>query len=275
MRSYYEELLADSKQRIDEFFHNIKLFENQFTYDEFNEKCEVLMYQKNNPESIATVKELKANIPELAAMCKACAGYYMRVRNKSVKTLDVQMGIFFEDLLVEYLSRRHGLDVVRGNINNTKYPDCVIRDTETKKVSCYFEVKYHAAPFLTANNMLLPKGSRLCYECSATLDKEKVAKQIDIIEQEIDVPVFYVHWIDYPCLKGIYFETVPQVKDDLIMSSEYNRREREGDFKEMSDGTKKKKGYLAKVYPRQLTMGDFNELIKIFTQLSQTGGIRK
>ena len=93
-------------------------------------------------------------------------------------------------------------------------------------------------------------------------------KQIEIVESELDRPVFYLHWIDYPCLKGLFFETSDQVKNELfILGEEFNREEREGDFNESG----KKKGYTEKFYAKLLEMGSFEELIDIFLDMKKNG----
>ena len=96
----------------------------------------------------------------------------------------------------------------------------------------------------------------------------KIVKQIEIVESDLDRPVFYLHWIDYPCLKGLFFETSDQVKNELfILGEEFKREEREGDFGK--DG--KKKGYTEKFYAKLLEMGSFEELINIFLDMKKNG----
>ena len=80
----YEELLEFSKERINEFFKKVELFEGQFEYNDFNKICLDKMYINNTQENIKTVKELKEEIPELSSMCKKCGAYYMNPRNKSL-----------------------------------------------------------------------------------------------------------------------------------------------------------------------------------------------
>ena len=74
------------------------------------------------------------------------------------------------------------------------------------------------------------KINRYCYEGSVTLDYKKIISQLDIIESDLERPVFYLHWIDFPCLKGVFFETSEQVKDYILThGEEFVREEREGD----------------------------------------------
>ena len=132
-----------------------------------------------------------------------------------------------------------------------------------KGILCYFEVKYHGAPFIQAIN----KIKRYCYEGSATLDYEKVKNQIELIESELDRPTFYLHWIDYPCLKGIFFETSEQVKSYLYQSNiEFEREVREGDYKIVN-----KVGYTTKIYSPLLQMGSFEEFINIIQDMKKNG----
>lgn len=220
----YEELLEFGGERIFDFLKNARLHESQFKYSEFNEVCYKKMYIENNQDSIKTVKELKEEIPELKDTCKGCGSYFMNPRNKSIKGLDVQFGRLLEDVIIDFLKTKYKLNVTHGDNSNKKYPDCMLLSGD-KGILAYFEVKYHGAPFISAIN----KIGRYCYEGSATLDLNKLVKQIEIVESELDRPVFYLHWIDYPCLKGLFFETSDQVKNELfILGEEFNREEREG-----------------------------------------------
>lgn len=117
-------------------------------------------------------------------------------------------------------------------------------------------------------NAPIQKIGRYCYEGSATLDLEKLINQIEIVDSELDRPVFYLHWIDYPCLKGLFFETSDQVKNELFLQGNaFEREERSGDF----DDNNKKKGYTKKFYSKLLEMGTFEELIDIFLEMKKNG----
>ena len=108
---------------------------------------------------------------------------------------------------------------------------------------------------------------RYCYEGSATLDYRKIKKQLELIENnELDAPVFYVHWIDYPCLKGVFYETSDQVKTFLESGeAEFTRNIREGDNQKA-----KKSIYLKKKYSPLLYMGDFDSLLNQFKDLIES-----
>lgn len=261
--SLYENLLNESKPKIDEFFENVKLFENQFTFNNFNRECVKKMYSEVLPEQeIKTVKQLKSEIPELAPMCKKCGPYFVKPRNKSIKALDVQLGIFLENLLIDFFQKKLKLKAVHADNKNKSYPDCMILNTD-KGILAYFEVKYHAAPFINAINSI----GRYCYEGSATLDYKKIIKQIELIESDLDRPTFYLHWIDYPCLKGIFFETSEQVKSYVYENGiEFDRVEREGDYI-----IRKKVGYTEKIYSPLHLMGTFEEFVEIIRSMKKEG----
>ncbi|WP_440451963.1 hypothetical protein [Ruminococcus intestinalis] len=249
----YEELLNSCKSQFDDFFKNIELFENQFTWSEFNNKCYDLMFTQNSPDNIFTVKELKEKICELKDTCKKCGNYYMPARNKSIPKYDVIMGKQHEDALMNFLEYKLGAKNERADLGNRSMPDCKILNSDGS-VAAYYEVKFHGAPFI----MALAKTGRYCYEGSATLDYKKIEKQLNIIEDNLDAPLYYIHWIDYPCLKGVFYETAEQVKN--YISSEkatFEREKRDGD-----DLKAKKSVYLKKMYSPLLEMGSFESFIE-------------
>lgn len=258
----YDEFIKTKQVELLNFFKNVKLHEQQFLYTKFNDYCYKYMYQDNNQDNIKEVKQLKCDIPDLSATCKKCAEYFMNPRNKSIKGLDVQMGRFLEDILIDFLNKNMHIKAMHADNSNKRYPDCMILGSD-KGILCYFEVKYHGAPFIQA----ISKIKRYCYEGSATLDYEKVKKQIELVESELDRPTFYIHWIDYPCLKGIFFETSEQVKSYLYQSNvEFERKDREGDYKIVN-----KVGYTTKIYSPLLQMGSFEEFINIIQDMKKNG----
>ena len=153
---------------------------------------------------------------------------------------------------MDFLTHKLGAKTERADLKNRSLPDCKILKPDGS-TAAYFEVKFHGAPFIMAFN----KTGRFCYEGSATLDSEKIEKQLALIDDEVDAPVFYVHWIEYPCLKGIFYETSEQVK--AYLSSEHGafiRKRREGD-----DEKSEKSVYLKKKYSPLLEMKDFNSFL--------------
>ena len=258
----YEKLLDYSKERFDAFFKNVKIFENQFKWSEFNSKCYESMYKLNSYSDFSTVKALKEEIPELKDICKKCGNFFMPQRNKSIPKYDVILGKQHEEVLMGFLAQELGARVERGDLQNRSYPDCVIYNDAGEKAA-YFEVKFHGAPFISA----LQSTGRYCYEGSATLDYKKIEKQLEIINNEINVPVYYVHWMEYPCLKGVFYESAAQVQEYIAKQHvEFERKKREGD-----EQKSKSSRYYAKMYSPLLEMGDFEELIAEFKKLLKKG----
>ena len=147
----------------------------------------------------------------------------------------------------------------KADKSNKVLPDNLIID-KSKNVCAYYEVKYHNAPFVMAYKF--NKG-RECYEGSITLDYEKVAKQIKLTRELTDLPVFYVHWVDFPCVKGIFYMSLEDTKNCLDKGIEFKRQEREGDFATNTKGTRKV-GYTNKFYPSLIGMKSLSELITCF-----------
>ena len=248
----YEELLASCKERFDNFFKNIPIFENQFTWSDFNQKCYDAMYTYNSYDNIATVKKIKEDVPELKDTCKKCGAFFMPMRNKSIPKYDVIMGQQHEEALMDFLSQKLGAKTERADLQNRSLPDCKILKPDGS-IAAYFEVKFHGAPFV----MALSKTGRYCYEGSATLDSKKIKNQLALIDEGLNAPIFYVHWIEYPCLKGIFYETSNQVKDYLSSNQiGFTREQREGDYKKSE-----KSVYLKKNYSPLLDMKDFNSFL--------------
>ena len=248
----YEELLNDCSEQILDFLKNVPIFENQFKYSDYNEELYKLMYLHNTYLNLKSVKELKEIVPELKNLCKKCGNFYMPQRNKSIPKYDVLLGKQHEDALLKFLHKKTGLKTSRADLENRSLPDCKIMNKDDKTIA-YFEVKFHGAPFVSALNLT----GRYCYEGSATLDYKKILKQLELIK-DLGVPTFYIHWIEYPCLKGIFFETSDQVENYINSQIEiYERLKREGD-----DLKSKKSIYLKKIYSPLLHMKSFEELIK-------------
>lgn len=260
---YYSEFLEFSRSQIDNFFKNVPLFENQFKFSEESKNYyQKIFLDQRNAEKIKTVAELKNEIPGYSKLYKEAAKYYSVPRNKSVKGLDVRLGIFLEDLLIDFLNKRFKLNVKHADKKNKQYPDCMLLGPD-RGILAYFDLKYHSAPFIQSKRYL----GREPYESSATLDVKKVTKQIELIDTELDRPCFYVHWLDYHDLKGIFFESSNQVKDYIYNNGiQFNRKDREGDYSIV-----KKVGYTEKVYSPLFNMGTFDEFVDVLIDLKKNG----
>lgn len=255
------ELLDFAGKRLLKVLENHPLYPTQLTFDkEFNSCCISCMYDsQRDGTSYLPRQDFWPRIGNLKNVCASCWSFYLDPRNDSVKSLDIRLGKYFEDEFMGFL-RTKGIESIRGDRERKNYPDIAILGKGLKP-SCYVEHKYLTAPFVKVH--IFVRG-RECYEGSTTLDTgEKIAAQRQIVETEITVPVFYVYWLDYPCIKGIFFMGSKDVfaHIDSVQGTEWVRKERSGDFVDTGKG-KLKVGHLNKVYLPLLRMGNFDELIK-------------
>jgi hypothetical protein len=263
----YSNLLEQCSEEIFEFTKNAKTHESQFTFTDFNKHCVDVIYDGLGKQNIIKPRqELFDPIPELQDTCKGCWKYFMSPRNRFAKSLDIKLGKKFEGFFVDYLN---SIGISSGLLEKKplNYPDIVIKNKSGEIVSrC--EIKYMAAPFLFIYKKI---PGRECYEGSNTLDVgKKIAKQRNFVENEIDVPVFYIYWLDYPCVKGIYFISAEEVYEyiDSVGGMEFERKERSGDFVTTKEGEKKKLSQTSKIYLPLYKMKNFESLIEKFEELS-------
>lgn len=258
----YKQLLKNSAHIKNEYLKNVNTFDNQLIFNELNEKCYLKLYSEiKDINSIKPLNSFYEEIDGLEALNKKAYKFFMAPRNKSIKGMDVQLGNKFDEAFINFLCLI-GIKAQRADTKNKKLPDILVLD-KTKNIKAYIEHKYHHAPFMLSHKLI----GRESYEGSITMDTNKLKKQIIECESEIgDRPVYVVHWIDFHHLKGIFFNTISQIKDylDNDKASEFQRKDREGDYK-IVNRIKLKKGYLEKFYPPLHEMGDFSELVKLLS----------
>ena len=249
----YKDLIEHSSFIRDSFLKNVDKFHNQLSFDDINEYCYKEMYTNVRPnEKIPALTELYDKIDGLNDLNKQGYSFFLKPRNKSVKGLDVQLGIKFEEFFISFL-KKHKINAGKADVRNKRLPDIHILD-RTRNIKAYIELKYHHAPFMLSHKHI----GRESYEGSITMDTKKLERQIIECESEIpNRPVYVVHWVDFHHLKRIFFNTLGQIKEYLGEGSEYDRRDRSGDYV-----MNKKVGYTEKFYPPLHEMGDFAELIR-------------
>jgi len=214
---------------------------------------------QRNRESHSPRQDFWPKIEGLKDACTSCWSFYLNPRNNSVKSLDIRLGKNFESEFMGFL-RTKGFQTIRGDIERKNFPDVAIV-RQDQQPACYLELKYLTAPYVKIFKFV---RGRECYEGSTTLDTgKKIAAQRKIVETEITVPVFYTYWIDYPCIKGVFFMESHDVYQhiDSVQGTEWVRKERTGDFIETKQG-RLRVAHLNKVYLPLLRMGNFEELLK-------------
>ena len=249
---------------LDKFTENYPKHGSQFSFTDFNKKCIDVIYDDlGKKNEIKPRTELFSKIEGLKETCSSCYSFYMRQRTRSAKFLDIKLGQQFENAFIDFLNDSGIPSEIQGKPLN--YPDIVIKNKSQETIArC--ELKYLTAPYLLVYKAV---PGRECYEGSNTLDVgEKITKQRNFVENEITVPVFYIFWLDYPCVKGIFYMTSKQVYTyiDSVGGMEYERKEREGDFINTSSG-KKKMGQTKKVYLPLYQMKNFESLMTQFQAL--------
>ncbi len=253
----YRELLKFTEKIKIEYLKNVPVFENQLKFEDINQLCYKKMYEDIADRSlIKNTPQLYKEVPDLEDLYKRARKFYLTPRNKSIKGLDVQLGKQFEESFIDYLNSKK-IFAMRADIKNRRLPDIQVLD-KTRNIKAYIELKYHNAPFMLSWKLL----NREPYEGSITLDTEKIKKQLIEIDAELERPVYYVHWVDFPDLKGIFFNTNEQISDYLNNNPiEFIRKKRDGDFKMSNYKIIAKVGYSEKFYPPLHEMGNFEELI--------------
>lgn len=109
-KKYKEECmrrLETSRPRFDEFFENVRTFENQFCWNEYNEQCYDYFYRNNSYDDLVTVGGAKEAIPEMKEMCSNCAAYFTPKRNESIPQYDVLLGKQIEEEIMPLLLYIH------------------------------------------------------------------------------------------------------------------------------------------------------------------------
>ena len=257
----YKRLLKFTENLKKDFLKNSKTFENQLEFSLLNEECYYKLYSEiKDIKSIKPLNNFFSEINGLEELNKKAYKFFINPRNKSIKGLDVQLGNKFDEALMNFFNSI-GIKAGRADKKNKKLPDIHILDN-TKNIKAYIEHKYHNAPFMLSHKLI----GREAYEGSITMDTKKIKNQIIECEAELDDrPVYIVHWVDFHHLKGIFFNTLSQIKEYLNLNeNEFVRKSRDGDYK-LVNKVNLKKGYLEKFYPPLHEMGDFSELVKLLS----------
>ena len=101
---------------------------------------------------------------------------------------------------------------------------------------------------------------RECYEGSPALDITKLEQQYELVQNgSIKCPIYYVYWLDIPCVKGIFYIEIEDVykfyKENATI---FERKVREGDY---TGNTNKLTDKLKKIHISIYQMGEFSDLI--------------
>jgi len=240
--------------KLKEYLSKAKLFETQLTLSTFNKECNEKLIYKNS--AVKPRQTFFDTIEGLEGTCKKCWSFYLSPRNKSIKGLDVQLGKQFELVIIDFLNSV-GIHAEKTK-NRGEYPDISVFDVSGKLIA-FIELKYQSSPWLFA---FKEEGTkRECYEGSPAVDIKKINQQTELVlNGKIDVPIIYLFWLDFPCVKGLFHMELKELKSLLDSGSKvFERKLREGDVSE-----KGKKGQTSKIHPSISAMQPISSLIAKF-----------
>jgi Holliday junction resolvase len=215
----------------------------------------------NKGKKVIRRQEYFPKIKNLESTCKACWKFYLNPRNSSIKGLDIQLGKRFENKMLEFLNTL-GINCQRGDKNKKIFPDNIVLNSNGKIIAC-LEIKYQSAPWLFAFKD--GTGTKECYESSPALDIKKLEQQWKLMEDGIiKVPVYYVYWLDIPCVKGVFFVDIKDVYKDYKNNPEiFERKARAGDYSKEHEIVK---SGLRKIHISIYRMHQFSELIDLLNR---------
>ncbi len=148
------------------------------------------------------------------------------------------------DVFSEFVKKKYRLNISKWEPNKSDYPRYMLLGTD-KGILAYAEFFYHRSLEII--------DDEICYEYGICHEVSNLIRKVSLIYSDLDRPTFYIHFVDYPNLKGIYFETTEQIIDSL-----FNERNHVITF---NNG----KYYFSNL----LEMGEFNEIIEIFYDLKK------
>lgn len=146
--------------------------------------------------------------------------------------------------LAAWLKKKKRLNVVQWEPNNVNYPKFMLLGTD-KGILAYIEFFYHTADISVDDATVGRMG--ICH-----LMKD-LRNRLPLVDSDLDRPVFYVHLLDFPNQKGIFFETTEMIKNNIFENSKCVFLNNFGDlyFSDISE------------------MGEFEELVCMFEDLKR------
>lgn len=251
----YKELLDFSAKGLREFTKNLLKFPGQLDFSDLNVACNREMLQK---KEVIPRPQYVQYIPELGPTCQKCWRFYLQERHDMKLIYDVQLGKQFQEAIRKFLTRK-GLRCVEGDVKDKTYPDNVVVDLDGNP-QVYLEIKYQSAPWILAFKM---EGCRECYEGSPALDIKKLKQQYALHEKD-GVRIFYVYWLDFPCVKGVFYIPIDEMWSFYQGAEVFHRKVRKGDFK-----GGKVRAALRKIHPSVKMMKRFDELLGVLQEIQK------
>lgn len=156
----------------------------------------------------------------------------------------VQKNEIVGDSFSASVKKKYKFNILKWEPNKQKYPKYMLLGTD-KGILAYIEFFYHQFKNEVEKSCCFQYG--ICHEL------DELVGRIQLVDSDLDRPVFHVHYVDYPEIKGIFFETTEVLKDCLFTESNPII---------MNQG---KRYYFSSL----LEMGSFDELMEIFSDLKK------
>jgi hypothetical protein len=147
-------------------------------------------------------------------------------------------------LLSAWLKKKKRLNITQWEPNKTQYPKFMLLGTD-KGILAYVETFYHHSEEKVDDEVVCRYG--ICHRM------DDLRSRLAVVDSDLDRPVFYIHFLDYPDQKGIFFETTEMIKNNIYEESG------------CVDLETSKKLYFSNLSE----MGDFEELILMFEDLKK------
>lgn len=146
--------------------------------------------------------------------------------------------------IAAWLKKKKRLNVVQWEPSNENYPKFMLLGTD-KGILAYIEFFYHTSDISVDDATVGRMG--ICH-----LMKDLRAR-LPLVDSDLDRPVFYVHFLDYPNQKGIFFETTEMIKNNIFENTKcvYINNSSDLYFSDISE------------------MGEFEELVCMFEELKR------
>ena len=250
----YKKLLSYSEE-VKDFTKNSLKYHSQLEFSDLNKACYDVIY--SSLKAPIKRQDLFPKIPALKKECGECWKFYLNPRNKSIIILDIKLGEKFQEALRVFL-KGYEIDCRKGDISDKRYPDNAVYNEES--IKAYLEVKYQSAPWIYAYKS---NGNlKECYESSPALDVKKLNQQYELKKTgQINVPIYYVYWLDFPCIKGLFYISIDEAYALYKKKAEvFDRKEREGDYLEKNN-MKVKKASTEKIHISIYEMKPFSVLL--------------
>lgn len=147
-------------------------------------------------------------------------------------------------VLAAWLKKKKRLNVIQWEPNKEQYPKFMLLGTD-KGILAYIEPFYHSSCENAEVEMIAKYG--ICHRM------KDMRERLALVDSDLDRPVFYVHVLNYPSVKGVFFETTEMIKINIYEEDECVDKNSSGEY----------------YFSDLCEMGDIEELVMMFDDLKK------